>query len=161
MKKLEDIIIDIGLSQKVKIAQLYIPSAKCAEDPTIGIEIKNENAKYVIEDCAIMANKYLPIEVFLHLENPIKSLKGKIDSKALNVFAKDVSNNVIVSRLLYKCIYEFYVPTTPKSEIKKPTQLADIYGDYTEIENRENTQTNNSLSYEYSEVLKVLEKILK
>ncbi len=156
--KIEQAIIDIGMKQKIKIAQLWKPANACYENPEIGIEIKHATVKHVIKDCALMAKSYIPIEVFCKIENPITNLCGKVKDIELKEFATEVADGKNVNkRVLYSMIFDYKkLPDAPKV---KPKEIEDVYGDYAQLTAR--TSMNGAAkSYNYTEVISVLEALL-
>jgi hypothetical protein len=156
---LEDAIIEAGLKQKIKMAQLYKPANHCKDNPDTGIEGDiNNMAKAVIKDCALMATIYLPVEVFSRLENPIESIKGKIKADNIKVFAKEVSQgDKVYTRVLYTMIFDYKKPEEQTTE--KPKNVMDVYGDYTKLVNR-NTPQGRNKTYSFPDVVAVLEGLL-
>ena len=153
--KLEDAIIEEGLKQKVEMAQLYKPATLCNESPTTGLQVENENVVFVIRDCAFMAKLYLPVEIFCRLEDPINSLRCKMNSTELKEFAKEVTEGVnVYKRVLYTMIFDYKPPVEQKR--KKPEQIADVYGDYGELVNR-CIPSGRQKTYEFTEVLAIWE----
>ena len=152
--KVEDAIIQIGIKQKIKIANLWKPANMCYENPTTGLETKQKQVEFVIKDCALMAKAYLPVEVFCKLKNPIEHLRGNITNIEIKEFATEISNGNIPKRVLYSIIFDY-----KKNETPKPLKLADdVYGDYGDMNSR--SAIGGNKSYEFTEVVSVLEKLL-
>ena len=155
--KLEEAIIKIGIAQKIKIAQLFKPANICYNNPSTGIEIKQPTVEHVIKDCALMAKSYIPIEVFCKIDNPIKSLRGNITNIEIKQFATEVSEgNNIEKRVLYSMIFDY---NKMSSDSKKPRQIEDIYGDFSDLMAR-SVAMGGRKSYEFTEVVSVLEALL-
>jgi len=155
--KLEDAIIRVGIAQKIRIAQLFKPANICYDNPSTGIEIKQPTVEHVIKDCALMAKSYVPIEVFCKIDNPIKNLRGNITDIEIKQFATEVAEGTnIEKRVLYSMIFDYNKMT---SDPKKPRQIEDVYGDFTDLSARSVTMGGRK-SYEFTEVVSVLEALL-
>ncbi len=155
---IEEAIIQIGIKQKIKIAQLYKPAHTCYDKPTTGIELKKANSEMVIKDCANMAKSYLPVEVFCRTDNPIKHLRGNVTAMDIKQFATEVTEGDKVQyRVLYSMIFDYH---TVKDDSRKKdlSKMGDVYGDYTELQFR--TAMGGQKSYNFSEVVSVLEALL-
>ena len=156
---LEDTIIELGLSQKVKIAELFKPAAFFYENPETDIEYKKDVAKAVVKDCCLMAKQYLPIEIFSSLTNPISNLRGKVNGIAIKEFAKGVDKgDVHYKRVLYSMLFSYMEPSVNDTH-KNPQHESDIYGDYEKLTNR-NVPTNQQKSYKFADVVGVLNGLL-
>lgn len=121
-----DVIIENSAS---KDAKLYGPSFKASEKPDSGVTIQNPAAYHVIQDCAKMARKYLPIYVFGLYANPFEDLKGKFNFVDIKEFVdaafSDVTMNQFLILILDKVKKLPYVPLAASN---------DPYGDYESYE---------------------------
>jgi hypothetical protein len=158
--RIEDAIIEAGLKQKIKMSHLYKPATHCKDNPDTGVNGEMDpRAKSVIKDCAIMAECYLPVEVFCRLKNPIASIRGNMNDVELKEFAKDVNEgNKQYARVLYTMIFDYKKPEKSDNK-KKPEQIADVYGDYTSLMSRKAPIGRNK-TYDFEDVLSVLEGLL-
>lgn len=117
-----DVIID---NSPVKEAKLYSPSQKAAEKPDNGVVIQNPAAYHVIQDCANMTRKYLPIYVFGLYAHPFEELKGKFNFQDIKEFVDAAFSDVTLNQLLILILDKAKkIPYTPTASSNDP------YGDY-------------------------------
>jgi len=121
-----DVIVE---NSPVKESKLFSPSQKAAEKPDSGITIQNPAAYHVIQDCAKMTVKYLPIYIFGLYANPFEDLKGKFNFIDIKTFVdaafSDVTLNQFLILILDKVKKLPYVPLANSN---------DPYGDYESYE---------------------------
>jgi hypothetical protein len=117
-----DIIIE---NSTVKEAKLYSPAQKAAAKPDSGVTIQNPAAYHVIQDCAVIATKYLPIYIFGLYANPFEDLKSKFNFQDIKEFVgaaySDMTLNQLLTLMLDKIKKLPYTPVTSSN---------DPYGDY-------------------------------
>lgn len=129
----EDIILTNSSEPKAK---LIIPARKAFEAPDTGVTIVKPAAYRVIKDCAETTITFLPVEIFLKYNEPIKQLKGKFTKEQI-VDLYNRSKNNKNTLLLFKCMLD----TCPREQ--QPTvgnigiqssSMTDPYGDYDDAE---------------------------
>lgn len=130
----EDIILANSPEPKAK---LIIPARKAFESPDTGVTIVKPAAYRVIKDCAETTITFLPLEMFLRLENPIKQLKGKFNKEQITDLYHRSQNDKI-AQLLFKCILETCPRTESSPQITQigiqSSSMSDPYGDYDDAE---------------------------
>jgi hypothetical protein len=121
-----DIIIE---NSPVKEAKLYGPSQKAYEKPDSGVTIQNPAAYHVIQDCAMIASKYLPIYVWGLYAHPFDELSGKFNFKDIKEFVDAAFSDVTMNQLLILILDKVKkMPFTPSQSANDP------YGDYESYE---------------------------
>jgi len=137
MRDLESCIIEAGKQQKIQLANLYVPSEKAMNHPETGLVNPPKPVVMVIKDCATVARKYLPIEVYATLENPIKSLKAlpNFNVAILVDFYRDVGRTTEAD-MLYSVMVGNYTPTKTTINEDQSTEddLDDVYGGYGSVQ---------------------------
>ena len=133
----EEVILE---NSKERIAKLYGPAARAADNPDTGVEIKKKAAYYVIRDCAGITRKYLSIHVWGLFDDPILDLKGKFTSNDVKSFLKRAETDT-EAKLLKKLIladikekYEVVHTSTSTTAISHEADADDIYSYYEEYE---------------------------
>jgi hypothetical protein len=117
-----DIIIE---NSTVKEAKLYSPAQKASEKPDSGVTIQNPAAYHVIQDCAVIATKYLPIYIFGLYANPFEDLKSKFNFQDIKEFVSAAYSDMTLNQLLTLILEKIKkLPYTPISSSNDP------YGDY-------------------------------
>lgn len=109
-----------GLANRAKKAQAT---------PDNGVKIITKGAYFVIRDCAMITNKFLPNYLYGKYENPIKSLKGKFTTKEIILFCakNDIESKQLRQAMVLDAL-EVIEPTPVEDTIV--TTGDDIYGDY-------------------------------
>jgi hypothetical protein len=121
-----DIIIE---NSPVKEAKLYGPAQKASEKPDNGIVIQNPAAYHVIQDCANITKKYLPIYVFGLYAHPFEELKGKFNFSNIKEFVDAAFSDVTLNQFLILILDKAKkLPYTPVAASHDP------YGDYESYE---------------------------
>jgi hypothetical protein len=121
-----DIIID---NSPVKEAKLYGPAQKAAEKPDSGVTIQNPAAYHVIQDCATIAKKYLPVYIFGLYAHPFEELKGKFNFQDIKEFVDAAFSDVTMNQLLVLILDKVKkLPYVPAKNVNDP------YGDYESYE---------------------------
>ena len=117
-----DIIIE---NSTVKEAKLYNPAQKASEKPDSGVTIQNPAAYHVIQDCAVIATKYLPIYIFGLYANPFEDLKSKFNFQDIKEFVSAAYSDMTLNQLLTLILEKIKkLPYTPIASSNDP------YGDY-------------------------------
>lgn len=123
---------------------LYGPASKAAEDPEIGIVIKQKPAYFVIKDCANITKRYLFIMCYGSLTDPIQQLKGTVNAKDIKDFVKRSKNKdnpetLQLLKLVIHDIQNYITPPDPDiQELDISFDIIDgenVYGDYEELNN--------------------------
>ncbi len=133
----EEVILE---NSTERIAKLYGPAARAADNPDTGVEIKKKAAYYVIRDCAGITRKYLSIHVWGLFDDPVLDLKGKFTSNEVKSFLKRAETDT-EAKLLKKLIladikekYEVVHTSTGTTGISYEADADDIYSYYEEYE---------------------------
>ncbi len=133
-KSFEEIIVEVSNEQ---ISKLYPILDITIEKPETGIKILNNSAKFVIRDSAKICKEYLPLHLFINLDNPIASLQNKVTKDILTNFVNSCSTSKS-SKLLKDYIFQnFWTNNETSIPLENKIDEDDIYGDYssTIIEN--------------------------
>jgi len=133
----EEVILE---NSTERIAKLYGPAARAADNPDTGVEIKKKAAYYVIRDCAGITRKYLSIHVWGLFDDPVLDLKGKFTSNEVKSFLKRAETDT-EAKLLKKLIladirekYEVVHISTGTTAVSYEADADDIYSYYEEYE---------------------------
>jgi len=133
----EEVILE---NSTERIAKLYGPAARAADNPDTGVEIKKKAAYFVIRDCAGITRKYLSIHVWGLFDDPVLDLKGKFTSNEVKSFLKRAETDT-EAKLLKKLIladikekYEVVHTSTGTASISYEADADDIYSYYEEYE---------------------------
>ncbi len=118
--------------------------AKTAQEkPDNGIKIVTKGAFFVIRDCAMITNKFLPNYLYGKYKNPIKDLKGKFTKKEVIRFC--ASTDVESIQLKRLMVLDALEAKEPKTILIKPADPNDIYGDYgSDVEIREESSDDET-----------------
>jgi len=147
----EDIILANSIESKAK---LIIPARKAFESPDTGVTIVKPAAYRVIKDCAETTITFLPIEIFLKYNEPVKQLKGKFTREQITDLYNRSKNNRN-TELLFKCMLN----TCPVNQTTitnigiQSSSMTDPYGDYDDAEKMAGSK-NISLDSELDVVIK-------
>jgi len=143
----EEVILE---NSTERIAKLYGPAARAADNPDTGVEIKKKAAYYVIRDCAGITRKYLSIHVWGLFDDPVLDLKGKFTSNEVKSFLKRAETDT-EAKLLKKLIladikekYEVVHTSTGTTAISYEADADDIYSYYEEYEEGLDDSTETS-----------------
>jgi len=90
----------ICTNSKTKEGKLLGPSKKCVDKPDNGITIIKPAAYHVIKDCAVIANKYVPLYVFGTYANPFRELAGKFSVAVIKDFVGRAQNDIHTFQLM-------------------------------------------------------------
>ena len=90
----------ICANAKVREGKLLGPSKKCADKPDNGITVVKPAAYHVIKDCAVIANKYVPLYVFGTYANPFRELSGKFTTTVIKDFVSRAQNDIHTFQLM-------------------------------------------------------------
>ena len=126
MPTLEETIL---ANSVVPIAKLYTPAKKALAAPSTGVTINNPAAEKVIQDCASVAVRYLPLLVFGSTPTPFAQLKGQVTLDQIKEFVVRSHQDVHTFQLLTVMLH-----MGRNLPVKKPltTQdsAVDPYGEY-------------------------------
>jgi hypothetical protein len=125
---IEEVIYSVSPEQKSK---LLGPATKAFNNPDTGITANKPSALRVIKDCAETTILFLPIELFVKMNNPLTLLKGKFNAVNVTDLYNRSKNNKI-AKLLFDLILET-CPKQPTVQTSVSLQVADEsdpYGDY-------------------------------
>ncbi|MBW3020039.1 hypothetical protein KY334_01975 [Candidatus Woesearchaeota archaeon] len=157
------------------IRNLYPRAVKASENPLTGItKTTNKYVELVIRDCATVAKKYLPIMVYGSYQDPINTLKGKIEAKEI-IDLVGRSEKVLETRQLLKLVLssaqKYQIDKQLKTndlitdhETKDPVaDVDDVYGDYGESppENPEQVEVTDLTNLTTKEIANFLIKIFE
>lgn len=146
----------ICLNSVAKEGKLLGPSKKCVDKPDNGITVTNPAAYHVIKDCAIIANKYIPLYVFGTYANPFKQLAGKFTAAIIKDFVARAKNDIHTSQLM-RCIIDrgrHNLNIQDTEPVRYKVDEDNPYGDY-DSDEKTNNKSNNKNTDE-AEILKKL-----
>ena len=127
---------------KIKESKLLNPAMIAAKNPDTGITVQNKSAYFVIRDCAILTQKYLPLYIYGELEHPFTLLRGRFIEKDIIDFVARSQKDLHTKQLLYliftdiakregnAIITQPIVASDTVLDFSEDVEVDDIYGEY-------------------------------